>query len=128
MTVTIELTNALQIEALRSNGFTNDEILYKLKRQQLAAFQGKVANMEFDSLLSLFEKNPAQFERALRTGYKAETMTTEAAKFLLQCLFSAKEGDHFVIENGEIVIKRLTNKQREQFNEILPETWKSVVA
>ena len=128
MTVAIELTQALQIEALRSNGFSNDEILYKLKRQQINAFEAKVTSLEFDSLLKAYEANPTLMEKALREGFEAKSMTIEAAKFLLESMFSAKEGDHFMIKDGEIVIQRLTPNQKNAYNAVLPEDWKITVA
>lgn len=124
MTVTIELTQALQIEALRSNGLTNDEILYKVKRNQLEAFTSKVANMEFETLVEAYNANATMFEQVLRVGYEAKTMTTDAAIALLGYLFSAKEGDHFVVANDRIQITRLSDKQRARFNAILPASWK----
>lgn len=124
MTVKIELTQALQIEALRSNGLTNDEILYKLKRGQIEAFSKKVPNLTFEALLDAYEADAKAFERVLREGYEAKTMTTEAAKALLGYLFAAKEGEHFAIEADKVSFIRLSDKQRAQFNAILPENWK----
>lgn len=127
MTVTIELTQALQIEALRSNGLTNDEILYKLKRHQLEAFTKKVANLEFDTLLEAYNANTAIFEQVLRVGYETKTMTVEAAVALLGYLFAAKEGEHFVVVDDRIQIIRLSDKQRATFNAILPASWKELM-
>jgi len=125
MTVTIDLTHALQIEALRSNGLTNDEILYKLKRGQIDAFAKKVANVSFESLLATYEQDAVSFEKALREGYEANTMTAEAATKLLGYLFAAKEGEHFVVEANKVSFIRLSDKQRAQFNALLPASWKT---
>jgi len=97
----ITMMEAYRIEALRSNGILNDEIIVQLESKEVDFGDLVEPDMDFSGLISLYEQNPQTFKSILEDGYAVKFITMNGLQNLLKMKFDIiKDRDYELVEHG----------------------------
>ncbi len=119
----ISLMDAYMIEALRSNGVTNEELMSQLAKKDVTRWEQITPNFDFSELIPLYEKDPAVFSRILSDGYTVKFVTKKGVQNLLKFKFDKiEERDYEVVENG-IVHLKMDEAQHATLKQLLSSNW-----
>lgn len=119
----ISLMDAYMIEALRSNGVSDEELMSQLEKRDTTHWQHITPNFDFSELLPLYEKDPATFSRILASGYTVKFITKKGLQNLLKFKFDKEEGqDYEAVENG-VVHLTMADEQYATLKQLLSQNW-----
>ena len=97
----ISMMDAYMIEALRSNGVSNEEILNHLAKKDLSSWDNIRPKFDFNELLKLYEQDKSVFKSILVEGYTVKFLTMNGLKSLLMMKFNnIAEQDYQVSDTG----------------------------
>ncbi|MBL0388539.1 hypothetical protein JJB07_18200 [Tumebacillus sp. ITR2] len=93
MTIKLNQPTALRLEQIRAKGFSDEDILAKLKAEDLTAFQNALGeDVDFTSILDFLRANPDDFEKALTDGYELTFISIFGIKNLLAARYNLVAG------------------------------------
>ncbi|WP_438311988.1 hypothetical protein [Sporosarcina sp. FA9] len=97
----ITMMEAYRIEALRSKGISNDEIIVQLDSKEVDFGDRVEPDMDFSGLISLYEQSPQTFKEILEDGYTVKFITMNGLQNLLKMKFDIiKDRDYELVEHG----------------------------
>lgn len=97
----ISMMDAYMIEALRSNGISNEEIVAHLEKKDTSNWENIKPTFDFNELIKLFEQDTNGFKSALVDGYTVKFLTMNGLKSLLKMKFNkVAEKDYETSETG----------------------------
>lgn len=97
----ITMMEAYRIEALRSNGISNEEIIEQLESKEVDFGDRVEPDMDFSGIISLYEKSPQTFKGILEDGYTVKFITMNGLQNLLKMKFDIiKDRDYELVEHG----------------------------
>lgn len=97
----ITLMDAYMIETLRNHKLSDDELLARLEKKDIAFFERIKSNFDFNELVKLHEQNPITFKSILLDGYSVKFITLKGLQNLLKIKFDKiDERDYKLLENG----------------------------
>lgn len=119
----ISLMEAYQIETLRSNGVTNEEILRQAETENIAAWTVLQPKFDFQVLLELATKDLEQFKQLLTEGYQVKFVTFNGLKNLLRLRLGKQEGKDFTTEETGIKQLVLDQEEAQLVKQMLSPNW-----
>lgn len=97
----ITLMDAYMIETLRNHNLSDDELLTRLEKKDVAFFESLKSNFDFNELLKLYEQDPITFKSILLDGYSVKFITFKGLQNLLKIKFDKiDERDYKLLDNG----------------------------
>lgn len=119
----ISLMDAYMIEALRSNGITDEQLKSQLEKKETTQWGHVTPSFDFSALIPLFEQDPATFSRILADGYTVKFVTKKGLQNLLKFKFNKEEGqDYEAVENGVLHLN-LVDGQYATLKQLLSPNW-----
>jgi hypothetical protein len=113
--------DALMLEGLRALGWSDDEVLRKVKDKDLPT-DDSMYQFNYEELAAFAEAEPQTFESAVRDGYSIKFNTVRGVRSWIAVALG-KEPE-LVLESGnESVLASLTPAERERVESVLSFGW-----
>lgn len=117
--------DALQIESLRSLGWSDEEIVRSVERGTGLPKDDSPFHFNYEELALFAQKEPDIFKAAVRDGYQIKYNTVRGIRSWIWVAFGFEP--ELVLEEGqEAVLAELTASQLERLQEILSFGWRIV--
>ena len=119
----ISLPVAYMIEIVRSHGVSDEEFLVRIESGDVSPWREFHAEFDFNELVALSEKDPAQFRSIILDGYEVKYVSIYGLKNLLKFkLDKLEERDYHLTEKG-ITDLKVDDQQLAIIRQFLPANW-----
>lgn len=124
MTTKLTQPNALRLELIRANGFTDADILTHFQNGDLSPFQ-QVGNgeIDFSSLLEFANAQWEAFEQAVRVGYELSFLSINGIRNLIAARFGLQADQDYTSHEEYLAGLHLEPTQLEWLQAVLPKNW-----
>jgi hypothetical protein len=123
MTLKINQPISLRIELLRAHGFSNEDIIARLKSGELPPIPFGEGNVDFTILIEFAKNHWEQAEQAIRSGYRVTFHTINGIKSLLAAKFGLL-ADRDYQDRGEFLDEiRLQASDVDWLRSVLADNW-----
>ncbi|GIO21505.1 hypothetical protein [Oceanobacillus sp. J11TS1] len=122
----ISLMEAYMIETLRANGITDEEIIEKVKEENVSSLKQIHDKFDLEQLITLAEKDFTAFEQALKDGYTVKFVTVRGLENLLKLKFQKEAGKDYKKTETGIQSLQADEAVLREVKEILSPNWKII--
>lgn len=119
----VSLMEAYQIETLRSNGVSNEEILTQLKQGNIEPWKALHEDFDFEVLRKLANEDLGKFQEILSKGYQVKFVTYNGLKNLLRLRFGKVQGEDYTSLEKGITNLVLEEEQLSILKQMLSGNW-----
>ncbi|WP_027094537.1 hypothetical protein [Cohnella thermotolerans] len=114
--------DALMVEGLRRLGWTDDELIERVKRGTDLPKDESVFQFNYGELAAFAAREPETFEAAVREGYRIKYNTVRGIRSWIAVAFG-KEPKLELEEGREAVTAELTPAEKERLESVLSFGW-----
>src|SRR5690625_3731985 len=117
----ITLMDAYAIENLRSYGYTNEEILSKVKDKDIDEFKKVKENLDFTLLIDMEES--VGLKTLLEDGYQVKFLTFNGLKNLIKLKFGKLAEEDYQVDEFTLSGLKLDEGQASELKKALSPNW-----
>lgn len=117
----ITLMDAYAIENLRSYGYTNEEILSKVKDKDIDEFKKVKENLDFTLLIDMEES--VGLKTLLEDGYQVKFLTFNGLKNLIKLKFGKLAEEDYQVDEFTLSSLKLDEGQASELKKALSQNW-----
>lgn len=117
----INLMDAYVIENLRSNGYSNTQIIGEAEDKNTSAFQHVKENMDFSRLEDL--EASGNLKSILEDGYQVSFLTSNGLKNLIRLKYGKEEGEDYTFEDFTVYGLELSEVEETELEDLLSQNW-----
>lgn len=117
----INLMDAYAIESLRSNGYSNEEIIDKAEKKETGEFSSVKKGVDY-SLLEKLEET-GNLRGALENGYQVTFLTANGLKNLIRMKYDKEKDQDYTFENFTVSGLQLAEEDQKELKGLLSQNW-----
>ncbi|QHT59118.1 hypothetical protein GXP70_03505 [Paenibacillus lycopersici] len=114
--------DALLLEGLRRLGWSDDEVLRRVKERDRLPADDSIYQFDYAQLADFAAANPETFESAVKHGYAIKYNTVRGIRSWINVAY-AQEPELVLDEGSESVIAKLTPAEHERLLSVLSFGW-----
>lgn len=117
----INLMDAYVIENLRSNGYSNGQIIEEAEDKNTSTFQHVKENMDFSRLEEL--EASGNLKSILEDGYQVSFLTSNGLKNLIRLKYGKEEREDYTFEDFTVDGLELSEAEETELEDLLSQNW-----
>ncbi|MFC3419019.1 hypothetical protein ACFOLA_05960 [Salinicoccus hispanicus] len=117
----ITLADAYAIESLRSNDYTNSDIMEKVKEGKTDDFKSFNKNTDYSVLDAL--NASGDLEAVLNDGYQVKFVTENGLKNLIKMKYGKEDGLDYLYDNNQVTGLQLAEDEQQDLKNMLSQNW-----
>lgn len=117
----ITLADAYAIESLRSNDYTNSDIIEKVKDGKTDDFKSVNKNTDYSVLDAL--NASGDLEAVLNDGYQVKFVTENGLKNLIKMKYGKEDGLDYLYDNNQVTGLQLDEDAQQDLKNMLSQNW-----